>query len=39
MEYQHLPLKDMAIDIALFIGTILAIFTFGLAALPMVKLT
>jgi hypothetical protein len=34
MQYHHLPLKDLSIDIGLFMGTIMAIFIFGVATIP-----
>jgi hypothetical protein len=34
MHHHHIPLKDISIDVSLMFGMILAIFIFGLAALP-----
>jgi Zn-dependent protease with chaperone function len=34
MKTAHISNKDLAIDMGLMIGTILAIFAFGLVALP-----
>jgi hypothetical protein len=34
MQTHHLPLKDISIDVGLMFGMFLAIFAFGLAALP-----
>lgn len=34
MQNHHIPLKDISIDFGLMIGTFLAIFVFGMAALP-----
>jgi hypothetical protein len=34
MQHHHIPLKDVSIDIGLIFGMILAIFAFGVAALP-----
>lgn len=36
MKVQPHPIRDVALDVGLFAGTILAIFIFGLAALPSV---
>ena len=33
----HLPLREVSIDVMLFMGTIGSIFLFGLAALPWVQ--
>lgn len=36
IHHHDIPNKEFAIDVLLFLGTISAIFAFGLAALPLV---